>query len=257
MKVITIHDPSNVYYPLSRADFRKSLLYHGTRSYLASEIDQKGWQKDETPYDRCDIKFLVDMITSKRQHRMDLLFQIQNQEPYVLVKSIGWEIWKKRGTMPIFFSGSYWHACSYALNVAGELIPALDQLLELLISEFHSYLTNEELARCKNLKSKYGIYKQNSGFPVVYAIKSPDDYTSWHKVGDKSAYNPTLSFAVQPPISIDKILFKINFPKGIIPYLPYMGIENCPLPWKREEFLDYIRHRHSDPQFKRLASKLL
>ncbi|MFC2072401.1 hypothetical protein ACFLUU_06840 [Chloroflexota bacterium] len=270
LRIIEIKSPEDILYPLEREFFEDPrVVYHGTSSIHASEIERNGWASNALPYDMRDIKAICSIYES-------LSFQGFSGDGYALLRAFTLGMnGNYSEDKSASFSGSYWRSRNYSASPGGETMAGVilavkeledlitdTELLEKHRSKLHHDLSrrqhypghiiaeyraaerrlnemeylNQCLQQVRELKEKYeAIASYHS--PVVYAVKvepqwfETADSKAWYEI-PPVARERSAEFRPNPSVHIplDRIVARIDFSNGVGPWIPFYG-ETLPLPW--------------------------
>jgi hypothetical protein len=225
MQVRQISDPSDMAYPFTKSLYEDPhVVYHGTCSGYAADIDGNGFRIGSLP-------FSVDNLI-----RMTLL-----------ADQLGLGTWSRtvvgglargnrlaRGShRAVFFSGNYWFARDYATNIGGETGSNALNLANELIAQLRDGGEKEDelVKEVLNYREELLTRIANS-HPVVYAVFVKDEWLQ----GASRLERKVLGDLVEAPINLaceqsvpmENLLAKAEFVNGADP--GYCGPQ--PVTWE-------------------------
>ncbi len=162
MKIISINDPNDLYYPLDKETYwDPGVYYHGTGVQFSTSIEKNGFNLEKV-YDNTDVTDLYNSFAStyfqkmtreeKKYQREDLSFAIGG------------------AGHSISFSGNYWQARNYSTFSGGESIEHIVNVSK-WISNLPGCPFHELAEKCLE---KYEPIFENH-IPCVYAVRLSDD----------------------------------------------------------------------------------
>lgn len=239
MKLLTIDNPSDKNFPLEdEVLYDPYIVYHGTNSCFSYSIEKDGWNI-EKPFYLDDVKFVSSLFESCQHLYSSIINSNENEKilPYLSCSyAILHHVANKEEINPCF-SQNYWHARNYAFYRGGETIDALLNLTEFLLNHpecipcYGSEL-KPKINALENINEKYSKLVEGS-YPIVYAVRVKQEWFENFPEGEIAKNKWAVDLVATTPIKPKFIIARIDFPKGIVPYIPLMS--DGPIPRSFQE----------------------
>jgi hypothetical protein len=209
MKILSIDDPNDLYYPLDKETYNDpTVYYHGTSKQFSTSIEEKGFHLKKV-YDQTDVSNLYNAFSAPYFKKMN--FEEMDFQKEDLTFAIG------GASDSISFSGDYWYARNYSIYRGGESIEHIVKMCKWI-----SKLPNcpfKELA--ENCLEKYGPIFENH-VPCLYVVKlSDNELEEWtelaqeNQIDQKEARIMNIDHFVHNQVSNKSIIARIDFSKKI------------------------------------------
>ena len=209
MKIISINDPSDLYYPLDKETYwDPAVYYHGTSKQFSTSIEKNGFHLEKV-YDKADVTELYNAFASPYFQAMT--FEEMDYQKEDLTFAMG------GASRCISFSGNYWTARSYSINPGGESIEHIVNVSK-WISKLPGCPFHELAEKCLE---KYEPIFENH-IPCVYAVRLPftlkeirEEEDSWTFDKTQPYKNHNIDHFVFNNISNESIIARIDFSREI------------------------------------------
>ena len=211
MKIISIDDPNDLYYPLDKETYwDPEVYYHGTSKQYSTSIEKNGFHLEKV-YDAIDVSELYNAFASPYFQAMN--FEEMDYHKEDLTYAIG------GAGDSVSFSGNYWYARNYSINLGGESIEHIVNVCK-WISKLPDCPFQRLANRCLE---KYEPLCENH-IPCVYVVRLPDDeLKEWYEkvkdhkksMDEQPNKNHNIDHFVFNKISNKSIIARIDFSREI------------------------------------------
>lgn len=236
MEVITIEDPEDNHYPLSRETFDDPLvLYHGSWSSWIAHVERRGFAVGNVPFDWELVAIIFDARKAIGCESMLRLF-LGNDYP------------RQPPSRNLYFAADFRVARSYAVTKGGEAVDEaikeavqfeqvcstdarwtlkarLDAALrdgEHALTRAASELLGDEHAlnalRMRVRKAKEGLSQATvGGYPIVYAVRVEREWfdTTWENLPEEGVASIRQNFRCKAThVPFDRIVARVEYPNG-------------------------------------------
>ena len=212
MKILSIDDPNDLYYPLDKETYNDpTVYYHGTSKQFSTSIEEKGFHLKKV-YDQTDVSNLYNAFSAPYFKTMSLEEMDYQKDDLAFARG--------GASDSVSFAGNYWFARNYSMRRGGESIEKIVKVCK-CISKLTDCPFKELAEKCLE---KYGPIFENH-VPCVYVVRLPDNELQelqgekWK--GMKAYYGETeVKFTdndhwVHNNISNKSIIARIDFSKEI------------------------------------------
>jgi hypothetical protein len=200
MKILSIDDPNDLYYPLDKETYNDpAVYYHGTSKQFSNSIEENGFHLKKM-YDQTDVSNLYNAFSTP-------YFKTMNFDEMDFQKE---DLTYARGgaSDSISFSGDYWYARSYSKNRGGESIEKIVKVCK-WISKLPNCPFKELADKCLE---KYGPIFENH-IPCLYVVRLPED--EWKRFKIKK-----IDHDVHNNVPNESIIARIDFSREIKKWFP-------------------------------------
>jgi len=162
MKIFSIDDPNDLYYPLDKETYDDpAVYYHGTGKQFSASIEKNGFHLKKV-YDQTDVSNLYNAFSTPYFKKMNFEEMDYQKEDLTFARG--------GASDSISFSGDYWYARSYSINLGGESIEHIVKMCK-WISKLPNCPFQELAERCLE---KYEPIFENH-VPCLYVVRLPDN----------------------------------------------------------------------------------
>ena len=214
MKIFSIDDPNDLYYPLDKETYNDpAVYYHGTSKQFSTSIEKSGFHLEKV-YDPMDVSNLYNAFSTPYFKTMNFEEMDYQKEDLTFARG--------GASDSISFSGDYWYARNYSTYRGGESIEHIVKMCKWI-----SKLPNcpfKELA--ENCLEKYEPIFENH-VPCLYVVKLPDnELGEWkrraqeNQIDGKEARIMNIDHFVHNKVSNESIIARIDFSKKIKTWHP-------------------------------------
>ena len=214
MKIFSIDDPNDLYYPLDEKTYNDpAVYYHGTSKQFSTSIEKNGFHLEKV-YDPTDVSNLYNAFSSPYFKTMN--FEEMDYQKEDLTFAIG------GASDSISFTGNYWNARNYSTYRGGESIEHIFKMCK-WISKLPNCPFQVLAEKCLE---KYEPIFENH-IPCLYVVRLPDnELKEWKEklqknhVDEIKAKRLDKDHFVHNNISNQSIIARIDFSREIKRWYP-------------------------------------